>query len=172
MSTELFPKFLESDLVVFATPLYYFGVTAQLKTFIDRTLPAIQPFIIERNGKASHPLRGRHPLIVALSVAGFPEYSVFDQLSAHLKTIYRKALVAEIYRPAAETMVQPGFEKVCVDILEAVKQAGIDLVQQLRISDDVMERIKQPVIDLKAMCELSRRQPKSLQTNSASRRLG
>ena len=30
---------LSSDMVVFVTPLYYYGMSAQLKTMIDRTLP-------------------------------------------------------------------------------------------------------------------------------------
>ena len=157
MSRELYPKFLESDLAVFATPLYYFGVNAQLKTFMERTLPAIEPFIIERDGKASHPLRGRHPLIVALAVAGFPEDSVFDQMSSHLKYIYNGALIAEIYRPASETMVLPGYEKVRDDILAAVREAGKEIVKNFKVSDDTIKRIKQPVIDLKTMCENSNR---------------
>ena len=33
---KLNPVLLESDLVVFVTPLYYFGISAQLKTVIDR----------------------------------------------------------------------------------------------------------------------------------------
>ncbi len=152
MTRELLPKFLESDIAVLATPLYHFGVNAQLKTFIERTLPAIQPFIVEHKGKASHPLRGRHPLMVALSVAGFPEDSIFDQMSAHLRQIYKGGLVAQIYRPAAEAMVLPGFEKVRADILDAVKQAGIEIVKNFKVSDDTMKRIKQPVIDLKTSC--------------------
>jgi len=155
MSRELFPKFQEADLAVFATPLYHFGINAQLKAFIERTLPAIEPFIIEHNGKAAHPLRGRHPLIVALSVAGFPEHSIFDQMSSHLRYIYKGGLIAEIYRPAAESMLQPGFEKIRADILDAVKQAGVEIAQTFKVSDDTMKRIKQPVGDFKTMCELA-----------------
>ena len=33
---KLNPVLLESDLVVFVTPLYYFGISAQLKAVIDR----------------------------------------------------------------------------------------------------------------------------------------
>lgn len=29
-------QLLQSDMVVFATPLYYYGMTAQLKTVVDR----------------------------------------------------------------------------------------------------------------------------------------
>lgn len=153
MSTELFPKFMESDLAVYATPLYHFGVNAQLKTFIERTLPAVEPFIIEHKGKASHPLRGRHPLIVSLSVAGFPELSIFDLMSSHLRYIYGKALIGEIYRPAAETMTQPGFEQIRADICDAVKQAGAELVKTFTVSDETMKRITQPIVDLKTMRE-------------------
>ena len=32
----LLPKVLEADLIVFVTPIYYFGFSAQLKAFIDR----------------------------------------------------------------------------------------------------------------------------------------
>lgn len=35
-TTELRPRLLEADVVVFATPMYYFGISAQLKAAIDR----------------------------------------------------------------------------------------------------------------------------------------
>lgn len=34
--TQLMEEILQSDMVVFVTPLYYFGISAQLKTVIDR----------------------------------------------------------------------------------------------------------------------------------------
>lgn len=34
--TKLNPALLEADMIVFATPVYYFGMTAQLKAVIDR----------------------------------------------------------------------------------------------------------------------------------------
>ena len=36
ISTTLMPKMLEADLLVLVTPLYYFGMSAQLKIIIDR----------------------------------------------------------------------------------------------------------------------------------------
>jgi multimeric flavodoxin WrbA len=45
MTNELFPKSLEADLVVYATPLYHFTVNATLKAFIERTLPMVEPFL-------------------------------------------------------------------------------------------------------------------------------
>jgi hypothetical protein len=42
--------------------------------------------------------------VVALSVAGFPEYSVFEQLSSYMNYLYGKHLIAEIYIPGAENL--------------------------------------------------------------------
>ncbi len=36
IENKLMPKMLEADLLVLVTPLYYFGMSAQLKTIVDR----------------------------------------------------------------------------------------------------------------------------------------
>ena len=36
IQTKLMPQMLEADLLVLVTPLYYFGMSAQLKTIVDR----------------------------------------------------------------------------------------------------------------------------------------
>ena len=36
---EILEKMINADVLVFATPIYYYDVAGQLKTFIDRTLP-------------------------------------------------------------------------------------------------------------------------------------
>lgn len=47
---DLNPKLLEADLIVFVSPLYYFGFTAQIKTVIDRFY-AKNPLLIEQTKK-------------------------------------------------------------------------------------------------------------------------
>ncbi len=109
MTRELFPKWLASDLVVYATPLYHYTVNASMKAFIERTLPVLQPFFEQGDGETRHPFRSDHPKAVMLSVAGFPERSVFDQLSSCAQFLFgrNKFLVAELYRPAAQMPVFP-----------------------------------------------------------------
>ena len=145
MTRELFPKFLEADLAVLATPLYHFTMNAQMKTFIERTLPAIEPFFKESDGKIYHPLRGRHPMIVMLSVAGFPQHSVFDQLSSWVNFIYGSGggLAAEIYRPFAESLTLPFLKEWADDVLDATRQAGRELVKTFKVSPETMKRIRQ-----------------------------
>ena len=61
MTNELFPKFLEADLVVFATPLYHFTVNATMKAFIERTLPMVEPFLNRLGDSTTHPMRQKPP---------------------------------------------------------------------------------------------------------------
>ena len=149
MSQELYPKWTQSDLVVYATPLYHFLMNASLKAFIERTLPLVEPFLVSREGKTSHPLRGEHPKMVFLSVAGFPEMSVFDELSYWVNnSVYGKRglVVAQIYRPMAEALLVPPLKNKVMEILEATVQAGREIVESMTVSPETMERITQPFV--------------------------
>ena len=149
MSNDLYPKWLEADLVVYATPLYHYTVNASLKAFIERTLPVLEPFFEQNAQKTYHPWRHQPPKVVFLSVAGFPEMSVFDQLSAWVNFIFGKSemLVAEIYRPLAPALTLPIVEERAKDILDATAQAGQEIIENMRVSAETMGRITQPVID-------------------------
>ena len=147
MTRELFPKWLASDLVVYASPLYHYTINAAMKAFIERTLPVVQPFLERHKETTHHPLRQNLPKAVFLSVAGFPERCVFDQLSSWAQFIFgsRGNLVAEIYRPAAESLPYQG-EKAR-NIFEAIQQAGREIVRNLRVSPETMSQINQDIIE-------------------------
>jgi multimeric flavodoxin WrbA/putative sterol carrier protein len=153
MTQELFPKWLESDLVIYASPLYHFTVNAEMKSFIERTLPILEPFFMQQDGRTYHPLRQKHPKVVVLSVAGFPDEAVFDQLSSWVNFIYGgyhpdgKALVAEIYRPMAEALTIPYFKEVAAGILDATRQAGREIGATMNISEETMALVRQPMIE-------------------------
>ncbi len=151
MTKELLPAYLESDLCIMATPLFHFTVNAKLKTFIERTLPMAQPFFVLRNGVTSHPLRHEPPPVVVVSVAGFPEMSVFDQLSSYIQFLYRDRLVAEIYRTASELLAGPMFPKKLDSVREAMIQGGRELAKSMSISPETMTAMMQPLTSFEKM---------------------
>ncbi len=153
MTRELFPKWLASDLVVYASPLYHFSVNAAMKAFIERTLPVLEPFFLRHNGQTYHPLRAKTPKIVILSVAGFPEDSAFDPLSHWVNFIFggnhpdEHPLVAEIYRPMAEALTIPYYKEKAAGILDATRQAGREIATSMTVSKETMARVKQPMVE-------------------------
>ncbi len=149
MSEELYSKWAEADLVVYATPLYYHTMNAAMSAFRERTLPSIQPFLEHDGEKTHHPLRHKVPPAVWLSVCGFPEKFEFDVLSDYLKrtTHEEGRIVAEIYRPGAESMSGDMYTEILADIRDATIQGGRELVRSMEIAPETMERISQPIGD-------------------------
>lgn len=147
MTEELFPKWLESDLAVYATPLYNYTLNAEMKAFMERTIPFLEPFFELQDNRSAHPLRHTPPNAVVLSVAGFIEMSVFDLLSQYVQFLLgrRNKLLAEIYRPAAESLSRDANKKKA--ILDATVQAGRELVNSQSVSAETLKIIQQPIID-------------------------
>ena len=70
-------ELLSADMLVFVTPLYYYGMTAQLKTLIDRFCAF------------NSSLSGRRMKSALLTVAWNADDWTFDALTAHYKTLVR-----------------------------------------------------------------------------------
>lgn len=70
-------KLLNTDMVVFATPLYYYGMSAQLKRVVDR-------FCAYNSS-----LNSRHLKSALLTVAWNSDDWTFEALEAHYKTLVR-----------------------------------------------------------------------------------
>lgn len=152
MTLELFPKFLASDLIIYATPLYFHTINAALAAFMERTLPAALPFFEEgEDGKTFHPMRYQVPPSVLLSVCGFPEASEFDaMLEFFERTRHGEARpVAAICRAGASLLSVPQLGAKAREVFDATKQAGRELVYNMQIAPETLARITQPLGDAK-----------------------
>jgi hypothetical protein len=125
-----------------------------MKAFIERTLPILEPFFEQRDNRTVHPLRQAPPDAVVLSVAGFLEMSVFDQLSSYVNFLFDRhmRLKAEIYRPAAEALSSMGVKRE--EVLEAMIQAGRELVTSQKVSTETLNQIQQPIIDFQTFAQM------------------
>jgi len=160
MTQELLPKFLDADMVIYASPLYQYTVTASMKAFIERTLPAFLPYLEQSQGAFYHPLRGKHPAVVILAVAGFPGMEVFHQLSGWANYLFGKngrqpgvKLAAEIYRTSSQMMTFMAGK--LEDILNATEQAGSELVKEMRVKPETMALVQQPLEENATVLEMA-----------------
>ena len=71
------PQILDADMLTFVTPLYYYGMSAQLKTLIDR--------FCAFNGQ----IQSKRMKSALLAVAWNADNWTFDALEAHYKTLVR-----------------------------------------------------------------------------------
>ncbi len=74
---QLRSEILEADMMVFVTPLYYYGMSAQLKILIDRFCAF------------NSSIQRKHMKSALLTVAWNSDGWTFDALKAHYKTLVR-----------------------------------------------------------------------------------
>ena len=70
-------KILDADMLVFATPLYYYGMSAQLKTLIDRFCAF------------NSSIQCKHMKSAMLAAAWNSDNRTFEALEAHYQTLVR-----------------------------------------------------------------------------------
>ncbi|HUW61458.1 MAG TPA: flavodoxin family protein [Candidatus Bathyarchaeia archaeon] len=150
----LLDKLRNSDVVVFATPLYVDNVSGIMKLFMDRLIPLADPhFSKDEHGECRHPSRNpQHiPNIVVISNSGFPEQSHFQVLRLLFRRIsanLHSKVVGEIYRGAGEmfSSKNPLAAFLLRPYRKLLRKAGRELVQTGQISDQTAAALEKPII--------------------------
>jgi putative NADPH-quinone reductase len=156
MAEILFDRYLAADLVVLASPIYHGTMNARLKLFVERTLPMMDPLKeAPEAGGVPHRFE-KMPRVVVLSVCGFWDQSMFEALSLTWRLCLGHDLIAEIYRHSSEALIVPEFQPQVQAIMDAVAQAGEEVVRQGRVTPETMAGLTQPLAPPDTMARLSR----------------
>ncbi len=147
----LLDEMRQSDLIVYATPLYVYTVSGFMKDFLDRVIPLVQPFIEVKNGVCAHP--GRTPRSagvksVVISNCGFPEQSHFDGLRQTFRCLFKSGLrdAGMICCSAGPMLNVPEMQAAVKWYLDATRQAGREVVTDGCISEATQAILDKPLI--------------------------
>ncbi len=151
----LLERFRRADAVIWATPLYHFGMTAQLKAIMERTLPLLDPHIVRRGSVYTHDRRdgGAPSRTVLLANCGFPDGAHFDGLLEQFRCLARSS-GEEGRSPADAVILRPGGEILRVEPLrstltwyfDALRRAGGEFVAQGEISPQTQEILSRDLL--------------------------
>lgn len=129
----LYPKLREADVVVYASPVYYAGITGPLKNLIDRLIPLYIP---------GQPVREQSAVLISSCSAW--EMEAFSPMLAQMKAIFREHLAGSLLRPHAEMMKQmlagPEGERAEA-VIAAAREAGRQMASVGRISTEVLDKV-------------------------------
>lgn len=153
----LYPKFMDADVIVWGTPLYYLSIPGPMKNLIDRQMPLHVPGM-----KAP-----KKPKVVLVATCAAWEISAFKLLLWWMKALYGSAKdvkelgelagleeVAEfagaLLRPHADIM-KPMMEaeegrKLVESIFQSAKDAGRQLAQEGRINEKTLQKVSQELM--------------------------
>ncbi len=140
----LFPKFKEADVIVWASPVYYAGITGPLKNLMDRQLPLhVMGEMGPKKQKA-----------ILVSSCGAWELSMFDPLLVQMKSIYNSPggnteFGGALLRPMADgmkEMIKAGETRLVEGVFKAAKEAGRQLAKEGRISEDILKAVNKELM--------------------------
>ena len=135
----LFKDYIDADLVVWATPLYHYGMTSIMKKFVERTLPLSDPKIEKIGDKYTHPerfdLNQKHVLI---SNCGFPEMQNFNVITKSFERI-TGGPITSVLCVMGEILSQKPLRSRFNWYLDAVKNAGSEVATIKEISEETGE---------------------------------
>jgi multimeric flavodoxin WrbA len=149
---ELLLKIRDADILVLATPLYFYTVSGLMKDFMDRTLPLEQPFMEKSGDVYHHPPRYTSALkhLVVISNCGFPEQSRFSGLKETFRAIVRdndSGLKGMICCAGGPLLTGTDAHGASQWYLDAVKQSGIEVVRDGEISPETTAILERPLAD-------------------------
>lgn len=135
----LAPKLKEADIIIWASPVYYSGVTGPLKNLMDRQLPIhVLGSIGEKKQK-----------VVLVSTCGDWDMSMFDPLLLQMKAIYDRpdgssSFVGALLRPMADgvrEMIKAGETGLVDGVFRAARDAGRQLAKDGIISEELQKQV-------------------------------
>ncbi len=151
--TEALKLYNEADMVIFGTPLYHYSMSGIMKTFIDRTLPRYEPWLIPNRNRpemSGHPERFDKPnKMMLVSPCGFPEFDNFDALVATFKQIaYMEGFeyVGDILRPAAEVLSRRDLQNLFTAYYALLRQAGREIIVDGVISPELQRELRKDLL--------------------------
>lgn len=150
----LYPELREADIWVFATPVYFDGVSGTMKNLMDRMVPLILPFVEIRNGHCAHARRegvktGR---VVLVSNCGFWEPDNFEPLVVHMKAFCRtigRDFAGALLRPCGDAfrgLLE--LERPVKDVIQASENAGKELLETGEMQPGTLKTVSRELMPL------------------------
>ncbi|MGD9395991.1 MAG: flavodoxin family protein [Candidatus Thorarchaeota archaeon] len=153
----LYPKLVDADVWVFASPLYLSNVNGPMKNLWDRMIiPMGEVKTVFRDGRSRHPMREgiKTGKIVLVSSCGYWKIDNFNLLIEQAKEFGYHAMreyVGALLRPhayALKSMLDSGDQ--ADDVLEAARDAGRQLIERGKMSQKTLNGVSRELVPLES----------------------
>jgi len=146
----IYNEIKNSDIVIFGSPVYLDGITAQLKAVIDRLVCCMEPFLVADDyGFTRHSFAWHLPEeCIVVSTCGFPESETFDPVIDYFQALSRNvgSRVRAVFCVSGSIAIQMKPE-ILNQKLELLEYAGYEYGKGGVIEDNLIEKINHPLFD-------------------------
>jgi multimeric flavodoxin WrbA len=147
----LIPELKISEILVIATPIYS-PLPGDMQNILNRMVPLLKPELVWRDGRTRARFRDGIAIrkIVLVAVGGWWETENMDRLVNIIREFAETASVefaGAVLRPHAGYMKKEGvLTEPGKAVVQAVKQAGSELVRNGKIEEGTLLKIRRPLI--------------------------
>ena len=141
-----------ADMLLLSTPLHHYGMTSQLASFIERTLPLTSQAFIQTDLEVFRnrtEWEGTEKKLGYISVCGFRDLKNFSALQEHFKMIANGmnfTVGAKILRPEGFLLpFHQAHPRTIKAIETALEKAGVEIAQEGGVSVATESEISQPI---------------------------
>lgn len=148
---KVYPVLRDADILVLATPVYI-PLPGEMQNVINRLCPLVVPELKTREGRTRVRFRDdvKIKTVSLVATGAWWEKENFDTVVRIAREFAEDASVqfaGAVLRPHAFLMKQKGtLTKDGTVILDAVRKAGYQLIQDLKIDQDILNSIARPLI--------------------------
>ena len=160
----LLPKMNDADVLVYATPLYSYGMNGQMKNLIDRMIVLAEPFMEVVEGRSRHIAGdGEKPRkIVLVSNCGLWGIDNFDPLVVHVKKLCQDPpmeYAGALLRPHGEALrAMLDMGAPVGDIIDAAREAGRQLIVEGKMSQTTLDVISRDLLPVEVYVKMANEQ--------------
>jgi len=151
---DIFDKMRAADILIFGSPVYAFGLTGRMKTFLDRlnSTGTGAGLCLTESGLIFHPVDRRvigKPLVILTLCANLEQETVKNTLSyfSTLASYLDAPIVGTLVRKMSMLLEQKDSPLV-QEVLAAYVKAGRELVLQKRIGVATERKANQPLLKI------------------------
>lgn len=154
---SLYPKLRSADILVLGIPVYL-PLPGEIQNLLNRLMPIVEPILEFKDGRTRAKFHDdvRIFKIVLITLGGWWEIGNLDTVAKIVQEIAEKVeveFVGPIRRPHASLM-KDNIEKA-ERILDAIRRAGTQLIENGDIAPELLETISQPLISEEAFRKAS-----------------
>lgn len=145
---EVLNQIKQADCVIWSFPLYCFGMPSNLKAYIDRILPLMNPVqVADENGETYHPAREElNTKHIMISGSGFPnKEGNYDGMIFAFQKIFGNAEIITCVEAPMLNIKEA--DPITKPYLELVKQAGREYASEGAISERTHQLLDVPMFD-------------------------
>lgn len=151
---ELRNLVMESDIIVEAFPLYFFGLPSKLKAFTDRMISYVQEYRgnpgDEENHRFLHNMRYpelQKKKLVLVSTCGYEVTdNCYDAVTAQFDKICGVGKYTTVFAPQGGMLSEQGFADKVERYLVKFTEAGKEYAKELCLSEQTVKKLQRPML--------------------------